>query len=171
MAYAPGLVLPWGPGKPQPESLELVWGRYPDFNESFLAGGLAQEKALDNELGVASRCDWLATATALYYVAWQLESVFRWAWSDIETARIARRRLAFARLEVRIKSVTHPLSFKISKPAADNLTAIIDWIWNKRAKAVEPVASNPPPNWYADTSGTHKLRYWDGARWTEHYAD
>jgi hypothetical protein len=39
---------------------------------------------------------------------------------------------------------------------------------------IEPAAppSNlPPPEWYPDPSGRHQLRYWDGARWTEHAAD
>lgn len=26
-------------------------------------------------------------------------------------------------------------------------------------------------NWYPDPSGRHELRYWDGARWTEHVSD
>jgi len=29
----------------------------------------------------------------------------------------------------------------------------------------------PPPQWYADPSGRHLHRYWDGARWTSHVAD
>lgn len=29
----------------------------------------------------------------------------------------------------------------------------------------------PDANWYPDPSGRHELRYWDGARWTEHVAD
>ncbi|MGD9701928.1 MAG: phospholipid scramblase-related protein [Acidimicrobiia bacterium] len=28
--------------------------------------------------------------------------------------------------------------------------------------------SNTPANWYPDPMGRHELRYWDGARWTEH---
>lgn len=28
--------------------------------------------------------------------------------------------------------------------------------------------SSTPPNWYPDPVGRHQLRYWDGARWTEH---
>ncbi|MDE3085421.1 MAG: DUF2510 domain-containing protein [Acidobacteriota bacterium] len=30
---------------------------------------------------------------------------------------------------------------------------------------------NPPFGWYADPSGRHEKRYWDGTRWTEHVSD
>lgn len=37
----------------------------------------------------------------------------------------------------------------------------------------EAVASGqlPPANWYPDPRGVHRVRYWDGLRWTEHVAD
>jgi hypothetical protein len=28
-----------------------------------------------------------------------------------------------------------------------------------------------PPNWLADPTGRHELRYWNGAAWTTHVAD
>jgi hypothetical protein len=28
-----------------------------------------------------------------------------------------------------------------------------------------------PAGWHDDPEGGHRLRYWDGTRWTEHYAD
>jgi hypothetical protein len=31
--------------------------------------------------------------------------------------------------------------------------------------------SSHPANWYPDPSRRHELRYWDGARWTEHVSD
>lgn len=34
-----------------------------------------------------------------------------------------------------------------------------------------PPASLPPANWYPDPRGVKRLRYWDGAAWTEHTAD
>jgi hypothetical protein len=34
-----------------------------------------------------------------------------------------------------------------------------------------PSAGLPPAQWYADPSGRHAYRYWDGARWTENVAD
>ncbi len=33
-----------------------------------------------------------------------------------------------------------------------------------------PQPSMPPANWYPDPSGNARLRYWDGARWTDHTA-
>lgn len=38
------------------------------------------------------------------------------------------------------------------------------------AAAPSPAAASPPANWYPDPSGQARLRYWDGARWTEHTA-
>jgi hypothetical protein len=32
-------------------------------------------------------------------------------------------------------------------------------------------ATLPPPNWYPDPHGTHRLRFWDGKRWTDHVAE
>jgi len=29
----------------------------------------------------------------------------------------------------------------------------------------------PPPAWHPDPSGQHRLRYWDGAQWTEHTSE
>ena len=29
----------------------------------------------------------------------------------------------------------------------------------------------PPAQWYADPTGRHAHRYWDGAQWTPHVAD
>ena len=34
-----------------------------------------------------------------------------------------------------------------------------------------PQAPLPPAQWYADPSGRHTHRYWDGAQWTGHVAD
>ena len=33
-----------------------------------------------------------------------------------------------------------------------------------------PPAAVAPPDWYADPYRQARLRYWDGARWTEHTA-
>ncbi|WP_367281253.1 DUF2510 domain-containing protein [Demequina lignilytica] len=33
-----------------------------------------------------------------------------------------------------------------------------------------PPADAKPADWYADPKGEARLRYWDGARWTEHTA-
>lgn len=33
------------------------------------------------------------------------------------------------------------------------------------------MSTNPPADWYADPSGRHQLRYWNGAGWTDHTAD
>jgi hypothetical protein len=37
------------------------------------------------------------------------------------------------------------------------------------SRATEP--PSPPAEWYADPTGRHTHRYWDGARWTPHVAD
>lgn len=34
-----------------------------------------------------------------------------------------------------------------------------------------PPPALPPANWYPDPRGIKRLRYWDGAQWTEHTAD
>ncbi len=34
-----------------------------------------------------------------------------------------------------------------------------------------PTAGGPPAGWFADPSGRHQQRYWDGVAWTEHVAD
>jgi len=34
-----------------------------------------------------------------------------------------------------------------------------------------PSAALPPAQWYADPTGRHTHRYWDGAQWTPHVAD
>jgi Protein of unknown function (DUF2510) len=31
----------------------------------------------------------------------------------------------------------------------------------------EPAAEQPAPGWYPDPAGQARLRYWDGAKWTE----
>ena len=39
------------------------------------------------------------------------------------------------------------------------------------APGVAPAWAPAPPAWYADPSGRHAHRYWDGAQWTPHVAD
>ena len=34
-----------------------------------------------------------------------------------------------------------------------------------------PPVGGPPASWYPDPYGETRLRYWDGARWTEHTAE
>ncbi len=36
---------------------------------------------------------------------------------------------------------------------------------------LSPVTPLPPAQWYADPTGRHAHRYWDGAQWTPHVAD
>lgn len=35
----------------------------------------------------------------------------------------------------------------------------------------QPAATDIPAGWYGDPQGQARLRYWDGARWTEHTAE
>ena len=37
--------------------------------------------------------------------------------------------------------------------------------------APPPPPSLPPANWYPDPHGVKRLRFWDGAQWTDHTAD
>lgn len=37
--------------------------------------------------------------------------------------------------------------------------------------APPPPSTLPPANWYPDPNGVKRLRYWDGAQWTDHTAD
>jgi Protein of unknown function (DUF2510) len=39
------------------------------------------------------------------------------------------------------------------------------------AETIVGVPAHFPAGWYADPSGRHQHRYWDGARWTEHVAN
>lgn len=39
------------------------------------------------------------------------------------------------------------------------------------AAAGPTTAAAPQPGWYADPSGRHQLRFWNGADWTEHVSD
>jgi ribosomal protein L32 len=42
--------------------------------------------------------------------------------------------------------------------------------WKQRQSAPQAGAL-PPPAWAPDPSRQHELRYWDGAKWTEHVSD
>jgi len=37
--------------------------------------------------------------------------------------------------------------------------------------AMAPASVTPPPSWAPDPTLRHELRYWDGARWTDHVSD
>jgi len=41
----------------------------------------------------------------------------------------------------------------------------------KEPEPALPSAPLPPAQWYADPSGRHTHRYWDGTRWTPNVAD
>lgn len=43
--------------------------------------------------------------------------------------------------------------------------------YGQQPVAPPPPVENPPFGWYADPSGRHEKRYWDGTRWTEHVSD
>ena len=171
LAWAPGLVLPWGLGEPQTESVRLAASKYADVRESFLAGGFAQERSLDEHIAShgslprsdkALEADWLTTTEAFYYVTPMIGSVYRWDWELTGSIKNVRRGPAFTTLELGLCGGAAPLRLRVSRPAAENLTAIVKWVRSRR--------SGPAAGWYSDPSGQPWLRYWDGATWTEHYA-
>lgn len=60
----------------------------------------------------------------------------------------------------------HPLAL----PSATAAPAAAVPAAGPSAAPAAPTAS-PPAGWYGDPHGKDRLRYWDGARWTEHTAD
>ena len=170
LARAPGLVLPWDVSNPKVESIALAASKFADVRESFIAGGPAHEKSLAEHLAShasqaglrAFESDWLATAEAFYYVTPIVGSVYRWDWDLTGTITRVRRGPAFTTLELGLCGGAAPLRLKMSRAAAENLTAIVKWV---RSRDVPPA-----PGWYPDPSGQPWLRYWDGSTWSDYFA-
>jgi len=54
------------------------------------------------------------------------------------------------------------------------LLVILSGLPMKSTATVDPAPSAPPSapaSWYADPTGRHDVRYWDGAAWSSHVAD
>jgi hypothetical protein len=49
--------------------------------------------------------------------------------------------------------------------------AVAVFLLVSKRRAPSPTASSAPAGWFADQSRRHELRYWDGAKWTEHVSD
>ena len=171
LACAPGLVLPWDAINPTVESVALAASKYADVRESFIAGGPAQEKSLEEHLAThassqqqlrAFESDWLATPEAFYYVTPIVGSVYRWDWGLTGEITRVRRGPAFATLELGLCGAAASLRLKVSRASAENLIAIVKWVRSEQ--------SLPAAGWYADPTGQPWLRYWDGAAWADYFA-
>jgi hypothetical protein len=92
--------------------------------------------------------------------------------SKRETAALQPYRNVKADLD---KRLNHLQSLK---EATDSELAKLKAVESSSAKE-KPVSTSPapppppptPPVWAADPAGRSELRYWDGARWTEHVSD
>lgn len=66
--------------------------------------------------------------------------------------------------------VMHPHVIQFDRKQQKGFIAAKALIDQLRATALSQ-ASSGTPNWYPDPHQRHQLRYWDGARWTEHVSD
>lgn len=68
--------------------------------------------------------------------------------------------------------LTVPIGAVWAGIAASNHNKQLGTISTQAVAAAQPQqAASVPAGWHDDPEGGTRLRYWDGTRWTEHYAD
>lgn len=99
----------------------------------------------------------------------RVADAFRWAVRGLELyGTNGTNAEAVEQLRIRTAAVGRLVGMVPAEPAVTRV-----------ARAVEPApdptpirqpvsATSPPANWYPDPTGRNELRFWDGARWTQH---
>ena len=108
------------------------------YDETPLAGGVARNRVrdkanLDEYVAVVGmrnaargginllESDWVATASALYYITPRARHLDRYQWSEIAEVSIARRRLAKALVSVRLIGGLEHVELETSRSSSEEL--------------------------------------------------
>jgi Protein of unknown function (DUF2510) len=108
---------------------------------------------------------------------------------EFTTPRAGRYELDFSGAEPGRVIVQRPLEDLVSRRAAWVVAIGVGWLValigmvmlitgvvrrgraERAATRLAPAQWMPGPAWYPDPQGQHRLRYWDGRQWTDHFAD